>query len=1145
MSRAHVLLPSVAAALLLLAAAAFEGRDAAFDERAAAVLVLLAVLVAVIAAVLAAPRRGIEPEAPALAERSDADLVSAARGNNDDAWAELRRRHRRAIVALLEYLLADREHAEELSREVFATALRRLPDKPAETSFKQWIHSLALGAVAEQAMPPADDDVAAAWAHTGLEAGDLRSRLHYVSADTAPPQFAVARRLIVAPAFLLLYAAICAAIVPALPALMTGYGEVLSALSGVEPWKLLGKGGSLSFRPFLLALAVLLCAFAPGAPRERLGLLGFAAGVYLGAVILVDLVFVVGERLLVPPFSQVGGIAAGLTGLLAIISTIFLRYRLPVGIKVVTQRRRSRRFFVLLGVSGAVIAAVVTALSITRTRYFDDWHLRFIGGLDSELVLFLLGMVCVLALWSALDRSSKPHEGPWLSAAFLIPAFNEAHGITETIRSLDVAASRYRAICDVYVVDNGSWDDTVAVAQSALDACAHLRGHVLECPKPGKSHALNFGLRRIEEDVIIRIDADTLVEPSLLENLIPWFWDASVGAVGGLPLPKHSAPRWLFPLRLIEVYYGVTFLRVAQSAADAVLVVPGLIAAYRCDVVDELGGFGEGFNGEDADLTMRIGRLGYRVVTDPDVRVYTEVPESLAQLREQRQRWSRGLYHMAGRNMSSIWMRQGARSLWNLPWSIFNASRRAMMIPVLVAALTVEILEPSVFSLREVSVVAGFLVGLQLIVISLLLIAHRRFAVLPYVPSYLLFRMLRAYIAFETVLTLRLKERRAESGDVSTVSAFAMADLRPALSAFADDMLAPIPEKGLRRRAEAYLEELLADGGGADVRSVDPGGNGRGPRSRIESRWPWEPVRARLATRLADESPAAGWILERVALGAPQAQTAEVVLAAGGAGSCPVNWRLPPSPDPPDPTGPAIAMLMELRSWGVVPPVICASRRYGGVEELRRGLEARGLRYMLEVSGWTPAMAAVQTTLVPDRVNGSAPRSAPLSAIALATGLRAAHTITWDEPDGPRTSRFLILAVVPAGSPSRGMGWRESPVHSAICEWPQGAGEPTRYWLSNLPASMNAQRLVALAKLRRRTDPDRAALERTLAVDTAEPWSRAAWDGHVTLVSLARGFPLLRRGRAGGRVAGRHVLSGRRLFRAYPQRETQSRPVRD
>jgi hypothetical protein len=189
--------------------------------------------------------------------------------------------------------------------------------------------------------------------------------------------------------------------------------------------------------------------------------------------------------------------------------------------------------------------------------------------------------------------------------------------------------------------------------------------------------------------------------------------------------------------------------------------MPGLVAAYRRSVVVGLGGFGEGFNGEDADITMRIGRLGYRIVTDPGVKVYTEVPATLSHLREQRQRWARGLFHMASRNMSSITMLQGPRAVWNLPWSIFNGARRTMMVPCLVCAAVVSVIDPSVFSLREVSVVAGFIVGLQLIIISLLLIGHGEFAVLPFVPAYVVFRMYRAYTAFEAVLTLPLAPARA------------------------------------------------------------------------------------------------------------------------------------------------------------------------------------------------------------------------------------------------------------------------------------------------------------------------------------------------------------------------------------------------
>jgi cellulose synthase/poly-beta-1,6-N-acetylglucosamine synthase-like glycosyltransferase len=409
--------------------------------------------------------------------------------------------------------------------------------------------------------------------------------------------------------------------------------------------------------------------------------------------------------------------------------------------------------------------AATTLFAWAQREFFPDLHLRFIGGLDSELVIFLIALVGLLYLVARLERDVKPEAGPTLSVAFLIPALNEAHEVAATIQAIDDAAANYEGRCRLYLVDNGSRDGTSEVAAKAIDSAENLEGIVLRCWAPGKSHALNLGLSFVTEDVVVRIDADTLVSPDLLSQIVPWYWDPTVGGVSGLPLPKRATtPRWLYPLRSIEVYYGAAFLRVAQTAADGVMVMPGLIASYRRRVIQELGGFAERINGEDADITMRIGRLGYRIITDPTVEVYTEVPADLGHLREQRQRWTRGLFHMAGRNMSMIPMRQGARGVWILPWSIFNGSRRSLMIPILLCALTVELLNASVLSLREISVVAGFIVGLQLIVIAVILIANRRFGVLPWVPGYLIFRLFRAYVAFETLLTLRLKPDAGERG---------------------------------------------------------------------------------------------------------------------------------------------------------------------------------------------------------------------------------------------------------------------------------------------------------------------------------------------------------------------------------------------
>lgn len=376
-------------------------------------------------------------------------------------------------------------------------------------------------------------------------------------------------------------------------------------------------------------------------------------------------------------------------------------------------------------------------------------------------MLFTLGLVTLLYLVSIVQRRRTPADEKAPSVAFLIPAYNEADGIAACIEALDRAAAGYAGRCRLYLVDNASEDDTRAVAASAIADCRALSGSVLLCPAPGKSRALNYGLGHVTEDVVVRVDADTVVSSTLLGQLAPYFRDPAVGGVTGMSVPKN--PRsWLGCMRLIEVHYNIGFMRCAQSALDVVMVMPGVLASYRRELLVELGGFGEGFNGEDADITVRIGRLGYRIVNDPRIRARTEMPATLGHLREQRQRWARGLFHMAARNMSIVWMRQGIRGVCLLPWSILNSSRRSLTLPVLACAVLVELVEPSVFSMEQISLVAGAMVSLQMAVIAVLLAAHRQFRALALLPTYLVFRLFRAYVTLETLLTLRLdRERRS------------------------------------------------------------------------------------------------------------------------------------------------------------------------------------------------------------------------------------------------------------------------------------------------------------------------------------------------------------------------------------------------
>ncbi|MDQ3944430.1 MAG: glycosyltransferase family 2 protein [Actinomycetota bacterium] len=557
---------------------------------------------------------------------------------------------------------------------------------------------------------------------------------------------------------LVAYALASAAITPLLPWLTAGYAGALAALTGHPSGDVLVSGASLSFRPYVALLLVLLAVCAPGSGPARLRLLVFSAGLYAVAAAVLDALLLAAPSWAPSPLGPAGGVLAVLTGVVVVVVSIFTHRRLPGGLRVATRRPTSRTTAAVLPLCLLGAALLTAAWSAVEARLFGEVRVPFNGWLHEEPVLFVFSTVCLLWGLSALEQRAKPAHGPGLSVAFLVPAHNEAHAIAACIAALDTAAARHPGRCTAYVVDNASSDGTAGVARAALEGCLHVVGRVLDCPTPGKAKALNFGLAHISDDVVVRIDADTLVEPDVLDEVVPWFWDRSVGGVGGFPLPKENGPRWLRALRLAEVYSSIAFFRVAQSAIDGTTVMPGAIAAYRRRLVAELGGFGQGFNGEDSDITMRIGRLGYRVVTDARVRARTECPATLAQLREQRQRWNRGRFHMAGRNLSSVGMCQGVRALGMLPASLLNAGRRCLMVPLLACAAAVEATDPSVLSLREVFAVARLVVGFQVVMAVVLLAVHGDYRALPYAPLTVLYRLVLAYIAFETVLTLALRD---------------------------------------------------------------------------------------------------------------------------------------------------------------------------------------------------------------------------------------------------------------------------------------------------------------------------------------------------------------------------------------------------
>ena len=586
--------------------------------------------------------------------------------------------------------------------------------------------------------------------------------------DTAPSGLTVRRRRVTTPLMLALFALIAALIEPWFPRMTYEYGRWVRQAAG-DPSLLAPKQASIAIRPLFACLLILFAIFAAGTWTRKLRLLFTSLGLYLTITFFADVVLARLSRYGAPsPFMATGNMIAGLIGVLVVTISVFSTARLPRDVRIhrALPRRRLPPAVVLFVALAVSVAAVAELQQLAGARIAETTHVPLLGGATSYVVLCFIALPIVLCAigfvrWivrgivGSVSRVILRRRRPqwWCSIGFIIPARDEQGLIGDCVRAIAQAAAEYPGDVHTIVVENGSTDGTASEVREAFAQCPQMRSTLLQCPALGKSRALNVGLAHSDAEIIVRVDADTLVAPDLLTRIVPHFWKQRVGGVGVVPVPREMHG-WIAHMRAIETYYGAAFKRVAQNVVDCVTVLPGATVAYPRELLVSLGGFAEGINGEDADITVRIGRLGYRIVSDWRIRTYTDVPRTFSQLREQRIRWSRGLYHMIGRNRSAIWMRQGLRGVWMLPWAAFMMFRKLMLIPFGVAAAAMILAHPSTLPLREVAAAGAILLGVQLIQMIVVLLCYGKPALVLVLPSYLIFRLIVTYYALEALLTL-------------------------------------------------------------------------------------------------------------------------------------------------------------------------------------------------------------------------------------------------------------------------------------------------------------------------------------------------------------------------------------------------------
>jgi hypothetical protein len=188
---------------------------------------------------------------------------------------------------------------------------------------------------------------------------------------------------------------------------------------------------------------------------------------------------------------------------------------------------------------------------------------------------------------------------------------------------------------------------------------------VIDKVNGGKADAINSGINLCRNDLVMSIDADSIIEPDSITKLVKPFLEEKKkkvigtggvvrilnscevkdGLVKAVNLPQKFLPKW----QALEYTRAFLLGRMAWSQLDGLMIISGAMGMFDRETMIKAGGYDTQCVGEDMEIVLRMRRYmaeqkkEYEVTYIPDPLCWTEAPSDLKSLQSQRTRWTRGL----------------------------------------------------------------------------------------------------------------------------------------------------------------------------------------------------------------------------------------------------------------------------------------------------------------------------------------------------------------------------------------------------------------------------------------------------------------------------------------------------------------------
>ena len=308
-----------------------------------------------------------------------------------------------------------------------------------------------------------------------------------------------------------------------------------------------------------------------------------------------------------------------------------------------------------------------------------------------------------------MPSSAAPQTG--VPVTVIVPAFNEAATIGETIASL---RAQTRTAAAIVVVDDCSTDGTGDIARSL--GVSVIRP---ERNTGSKAGAQSFALSQVATEFCLVLDADTVLAPDAIEQLLPGFEEPGVVAACCTVLPRRLDSIWERG-RYVEYLFAFTFYKQVQDQWGAPMISSGCCSMYRTRAVRAAGGWSARTLAEDMDLTWTLCQMGWRVRFMPKAICYPLEPHTWSFLSRQLRRWSHGFVQ----NVRLHW-----RGLLDVPF-LRSAVAVATWDAAIASLVYLLVLPLLAIGLRNPWFLLGYVIDIPAIVVPVVVGGFRRREVL-------------------------------------------------------------------------------------------------------------------------------------------------------------------------------------------------------------------------------------------------------------------------------------------------------------------------------------------------------------------------------------------------------------------------------